>query len=289
MIKKIFALCLLSAITFTSHAQQTAVADCNCPKPKGGKFLNICTLVENQDFAYKKEIKLMSCVDLLKDSSETIRRKVNCMWEKYYTEFSCEGDGFSPPGNVLKYAVNQGFDYFIDGMVKEFGVNINIKDPANGKTLLDFVLSEINRYKSYYDYKEKAPDAIRRVDNLERTYNHFKNDLYALHASELSTQPDWRQGVKISLATDVLKKYVGKFSLQLNSVQFLISIKLDNGKLLFSENNKKVNELFAETDTKFFLDPNTNSRYEFILNNSTGKYGLTIKIADTKYQTTRLD
>ena len=184
--KKLITFCLLLLTGFSIKAQNKDTLTCNCPRPKDGKFGNICTLVENQDFAYKKEIKLMSCVDLLKDSPETIRRKVNCMWEKYYNEFNCEGSGFITQGNVLKYAINQGFDYFIDGMVKEFGVNINNKDPANDKTLLDFVLSEINRYKSYYDYKEKAPDAIRRVDDLVRTYNHLKNDLKAKHASELN-------------------------------------------------------------------------------------------------------
>ena len=184
--KKLITFCLLLLTGFSIKAQNKDTLTCNCPRPKDGKFINICTLVENHDFAYKKEIMQMACVDLLKDSPEIIRRKVNCMWEKYYNEFNCEGSGFITQGNVLKYAINQGFDYFIDGMVKEFGVNINNKDPANDKTLLDFVLSEINRYKSYYDYKEKAPDAIRRVDDLVRTYNHLKNDLKAKHASELN-------------------------------------------------------------------------------------------------------
>ena len=177
--KKIFALCLLSAITFAFHAQQPPVADCNCPKPKDGKFVNFCTLVENQDSQYKQQLREMSCVDLTKDSPETILAKVQCMWRKYYAEFGCNDSGFLvPQGNILKYAVNQEFEYFIDGVVEEFGLDINLKDPADGKTLLDFVLDEIKRYK-------KNPEFQDKVKELEKIYNHLKKNLKAKHANEL--------------------------------------------------------------------------------------------------------
>ena len=177
--KKTFALCLLSLITFTSQAQQPPVADCNCPKPKDGKFVIFCTLVENQDSQYKKQLREMSCVDLTKDSPETILAKVQCMWRKYYAEFGCNDSGFLvPQGNILKYAVNQEFEYFIDGVVEEFGLDINLKDPADGKTLLDFVLDEIKRYK-------KNPEFQDKVKELEKIYNHLKKNLKAKHANEL--------------------------------------------------------------------------------------------------------
>ena len=179
MIKKTFALCLLSAITFTSYAQQPAAVDCNCPTPKGGKFLNFCILVENKDVQYKEELLQMSCVDLTKDSPQTIRAKVQCMWRKYYAEFGCDDTGFLvPQGNILKYAVNQEFELFVDGVVEEFGLDINIKDPADGKTLLDFVLDEVKRYKKDPRYQDKAKE-------LQRIYNHFRNDLKAKHAIDL--------------------------------------------------------------------------------------------------------
>ena len=183
--KKLITFCLLLLTGFSIKAQNKDTLTCNCPRPKDGKFINICTLVENHDFAYKKEIMQMACVDLLKDSSEIIRRKVNCMWEKYYKEFSCNGESFTNKGNVLKYAVNQGFALFIDGMVKHFGVDINIKDPADGKTLLDFVLDEINEFKNFPDYKVQESDINKRVKELEVIYKHLKNDLKAKHASEL--------------------------------------------------------------------------------------------------------
>ena len=70
-------------------------------------------------------------------------------------------------------------------MVRLYGLNLNIVDPADGKTLLDFILDQINMYKKYSDYKDKAPDALRRVKGLEDKYNHYKNDFGAKHAKDL--------------------------------------------------------------------------------------------------------
>ena len=155
-----------------------AVVD-DCPKPKGGKFLNFCTLVENQDARYKKELISMSCADPAKDSPTTVKTKVGYMWEKYYDEFGCDDAGFLvPQGNILKYSINQEFENFVYGVVEEFNLNINLKDPADGKTLLDFTLDEINRYK-------KRPEYQYKVKELQGIYNNLKNNLKAKHASEL--------------------------------------------------------------------------------------------------------
>ena len=180
--KKLITICVLLANIFTIQAQQKQTEVCDCPEPKGGKFVNICTLIENQDLNFKEAFEEMSCVDLKKDSKETVRVKVNCIWEKYYKEYGCNSTGFLiAQGNILKYAVNYEFAVFVDGMVRNFGININLKDPSDGKTLLDFVTDEIIRYKNNKDYPDKAPE-------LQRIYNHYKNDLNALHSYELLSQ-----------------------------------------------------------------------------------------------------
>lgn len=176
--KHIFLFFLALTTSLIGLAQQQAAADCNCPKPKDGQFVHMCTLVENQDFKYKNLVLEMSCADPKKDSQATIKAKVNCMWEKYYKEFSCEGEGFISQENILKYSVNQGFEFFIDGMAKDFGVNINLRDPADGKTLLDYTRDYINFFKKNPEYKKK-------VKELQGIYDHLKNDLKAKHANEL--------------------------------------------------------------------------------------------------------
>ena len=109
-----------------SELEEVAAKVKDCPRPTDGKFVNICTLVENQDLAYKKEFLAMSCADPKKDSPETVKSKVSLMWETYYKEFGCDSTGVPVgQGNVLKFSVNQEFELFVDGVVKDFGININ--------------------------------------------------------------------------------------------------------------------------------------------------------------------
>ena len=280
--KKILTLCLLLTTAFASHAQQPK-PDCDCPKPIEGKFVQIETMVENQDLDINKALMEMSCADPKKDSPAIVKAKVKCMWEKYYAEFGCNSTGFLVAnGNILKYAINQEFEYFVDGMVEEFGISINMKDPSDGKTLLDFVLDEINRYKKDKNYQYKVPE-------LQRIYDHLKNEYYALHANELVNKPQWEKGVKINLATDILKRYTGKYSLQLDTAHFIYSIVLENEKLFLTINNGKSSEINAEAETVFFIKPKSMYRYIFNINEKTGKYDLTIKYGTIKNKTKRIE
>ncbi|HMI79296.1 MAG TPA: hypothetical protein VK484_10915 [Ferruginibacter sp.] len=264
--KRTVGVCLLLVVMFNTHAQQTA-ADCNCPTPKGVKFLNFCTLVENQDSRYKQQLREMSCVDLTKDSPETILAKVQCMWRRFFAEFGCDDSGFLvPQGNILKYAVNQEFEYFVDGVVEEFDLDINLKDPADGKTLLDFVLDEVARYKKNPEYQKKAKE-------LQEIYDHFKFDLYALHANELTSKPHYQSGVKINLAENIKKKYTGAYALN-KAPTNVYTVVFENDKLLMSLNGSKRSELHAESENTFFLIPKNATRYRFTINKE-GKYDLT--------------
>jgi hypothetical protein len=269
--RTILSLNLLLITTITSYAQ---VDLCDCPRPKDGKFVNICTLIENQDPNYKNEFMLMACADLTKDSKETIKEKVNCLWESYYKEFGCNSTGFLvPDGNNLKYSLNQEFDLFIDGMFEEFGVNINLKDPSDGKTLLDFAEAEILRYRDDKDFGYK-------VKELERIYNHLKNELNAKHSNELTSQdalPYSVKKVKISVPADMLKQYEGKYIAENYQP---IYIKIENDKFLcrFGE-TAEFFELSADSKSSFFRKPTpafATSEFTFKLDNTTGKFDLIV-------------
>ncbi len=282
--KNLITICFILATAFTGQAQEKQTEVCDCPKPKDGKFINICTLVENQDFRYKLQMMEIACADPRKDSPETVRAKVQYVFEKYYAEFGCDGTGFLVPyGNILKYAVNQEFENFVYGMVEEFGININIKDPADGKTLLDFILDEKNRYK------RGTPEFQYKAKELEDIYNKLRNDYYALHANELKYKPQYRKGVKINLTTDLLQKYVGKYSLKMDTVEFTLYIKLENEKVFITINNAKSKEINPETETVFFDKSNSKTRYYFTLNETTKKYDLTYAPGEIKYKTKRLE
>ncbi|WP_310378138.1 hypothetical protein [Flavobacterium sp.] len=291
--KNLITICLLLTTAFTINAQEKQKEVCDCPEPKGGKFIDFCILVENQDINYKKKLMEMACVDQKKDSPETIKAKVNCMWEKYYDEFSCEGEAFTPPGNVLKYAINQGYVYFVYGMVREFGINISRVDSRNGKTLMDYIVDEININETYLNKMKvmgnSYPDIRKRIDEHWSIYNTLKNDYYVLHANELKYKPQYRRGVKLNVSKDILQKYVGKYSLKMDTVEFTIYITLENDKLFFTENNLKSKEINPETETVFFDKPNSNTRYYFTLNETTRKYDFTYAAGEIKYKTKRLE
>jgi hypothetical protein len=269
--RTILSLNLLLITTITSYAQ---VDLCDCPRPKDGKFVNICTLIENKDVNFIEEFISMACVDLIKDSKETIKAKVSCTWEKYYTEWGCDGTGFTVgQGNCLKYSITQEFEIFIDGMVQEFGININLKDPSDGNTLLDFVTSEIERYRFDTDYPEKS-------DEIQRIYNHLKNDLNAKHSNELTPQdalPYSVKKVKISVPADTLKQYEGKYIAENYRP---IYIKIENDKFLcrFGD-TAEFFELSADSKSSFFRKPTpafATSEFTFKLNNTTGKFDLIV-------------
>jgi hypothetical protein len=250
----------------------TAVTgDCNCAKPAWGQFFSLGILVENQDYYYKAHLQKISCVDRELDSDAVIREKVNYTWETNYAELGYVGEGFIHEGNILKYSVNQEFELFVDGMVGDFGININLKDPSDNKTLLDFTLDEINRYKKYPEYQDKAKD-------LEAIYTHFKADLNAKHAAELTPQdalPYSVKKVKISVPVDLLKAFEGKYSAENYNPVY---IKIENDKLLYSfGENANFFELSADSKTSFFRKPTpafANSEFTFKQNTLTGKYDL---------------
>ncbi len=275
-VKKFISFKILLLLSFTSFAQ---VDPCDCPRPNAGKFVNICTLVENKDSNFKKQFWEMSCVNIKNDSKETIKEKVNCMWEKFYSEFGCDSTGFMVgQGNALKFSVSQEFEVFIESVVNNFGLNINLKDPADGKTLLDFTLDEINRYKGDTNYPDKAKE-------LEEIYNQLKNDLNAKHSSELTPQDALPYRVKktqITVSTDILKKYEGKY---VNKDYKAIYIKLENEKLFYSFGDEtKYFELSADSKTSFFRKPTpafAKSEFTLKIDAATGKYDLILNYNHT--------
>jgi hypothetical protein len=143
--------------SFQILAQETKV-DCDCPKPTQDQITRIC------DSAYGNKIPIgdilgslalenlweMSCADPLKDSMEEAKIKIQCMWNKYKEEFKCSNfSGVSTRNqNLLRFSVDVGFPYFTITLIKRYGLDINFKDPIDGKTLLDMVEMQIKSYKN---------------------------------------------------------------------------------------------------------------------------------------------
>ncbi len=160
-------------------SENTIVETEDCPKPRDDMFEQMCELIGTKDVSYKEHLMKMSCVDKKKDSQITINSKIKHTWETYRKDFYCTEDGFSvKEGNILKYSIFHGFPAFVNGVVKNFQLDINFKDPADQKTLLDYIQDEIVMFK-------KLGFLPSKVKELEELYTHFRKNLNAKHSNEL--------------------------------------------------------------------------------------------------------
>ena len=152
--KKLLTIYLILANIFTTQAQEKKVEVCNCPEPERVDYAKICSYTRDKKIAeeespvnylFQEKLLEMSCVDLKNDSQETIIQKVNCMWNKYKTKFACDSLEFNVPnGNVLKFTLNFNFADFIYTMGNCYNVDFTFVDPADGKTLLEYLDKEIS-------------------------------------------------------------------------------------------------------------------------------------------------
>lgn len=151
----------------------------DCPKPKDSMFTQLCAEVGSMNPDFHTTLRKMACADVKKDSPKTLEEKVSSLWEKYREDFGCDSTGFPiEMGNVLKYSVYNRFSGFVDSVVKQYNLDINFKDPADGKTVLDFIKEETARSQRMANSKE-------RVKELEELYKHFRVNLKAKHAHEI--------------------------------------------------------------------------------------------------------
>lgn len=92
----------------------------------------------------------------------------------------------------------------------------------------------------------------------------------------------------ISIPIEKLKRYTGKFVLE-DDITKTISIQLIDNKLFDVDTNGEKTEIFADSETTFFIAPSTKDGYVFILNPQTNQYDLTIIFSGIKLKTKRIE
>ena len=157
--KKILTICLLLATAFTIQAQEKQTEVCDCPAPQKVDYAKICSYTKDKkhsseeselNFLFEQQMIKMSCAVEGKDSPEVIRIKVNKMWNKYRTNFACDSLGFNVPnGNVLKFTMNFNFPEFIYYMIDNYDLDMDFKDPADNKTIIEYLNEELAKTKKY--------------------------------------------------------------------------------------------------------------------------------------------
>ena len=164
----------------TPNSVKPLVAVANAVKvncPNRAKLDQLCTAIsllkEDSDpnseylYQYQRIISEASCANFESDSKESIKTKVNVLWEKHQSDFICKNiPGFDVnPGSVLKLAVRYQFKDFLVEAAQVWKVNLNKVDPADSRTLLDYVQKELDLKKGtvnepalrqYYDVLRKS-------------------------------------------------------------------------------------------------------------------------------------
>ncbi len=174
--KNLLIICLLVTTALTSQAQEKQNEVCDCPEPTEEQFITICNSIyakkdptEGSPFGYKyvEDLWEMSCAKVGVDSPELAKKKIQCMWNKYKEEFRCDGhsDVTLHNANVLKFSVDIGFSTFVVAAVKKYELDVNFKDPTDGKTILDFVEAELKHYRNS-TFTDKANEYQRTYDLL---------------------------------------------------------------------------------------------------------------------------
>ncbi|MFD0941907.1 hypothetical protein [Pedobacter boryungensis] len=123
------------------------------------KMQNICLIVgdwtvPDEDgtrfkYMYQQRFYLAAKVDTLQDNEQTITKKIAAMWKVYQQTgyIACNASTFDiRDGNLLKYAVADKFDQFLEDAIK-WKLDLNKIDFYDQMTLLDYVDYHLNRYK----------------------------------------------------------------------------------------------------------------------------------------------
>jgi hypothetical protein len=158
--------------------EKITLATQECPQPTTQQFEQICDQVYTKkeaseeselSFKYQETLWKMSCAQDGEENLEEARLKVQQMWNKYRTSFSCDYPGVQVPrGNITKLSLDTGFSIFILDAVKNYKLDMNFKDPTDGKTIVDYIKEEIDRYK------KSSVDVNSKIKEYENLYSLLK-------------------------------------------------------------------------------------------------------------------
>lgn len=130
-----------------------------CKEPKETDFKSFCADVSTKakasgsktdtvEYRYEQRLWEVACAVMGVDDLATAKIKIQKWWNKYKTKCKCDSLGFNVPnGNILKFSISQSMPDFMDTIVSTYGLDINFKDPADGKNVLDYLNDEIERFK----------------------------------------------------------------------------------------------------------------------------------------------
>ncbi|TSJ47981.1 BspA family leucine-rich repeat surface protein [Fluviicola chungangensis] len=133
------------------------------------------------NFDFQHDLWELACADPSYNSFEVARVKIQIMWLKNRENFIAYGyvNSLASDLNVTKLDVDMSVQRLLYEAQKKYYLDMNFIDPADNRTLMDFVRDQIKREMGY------EPIYVDKLKEYERMYYLLKKYLNAKTASEL--------------------------------------------------------------------------------------------------------
>lgn len=147
-----------------------------CPKSSKEILNNVCVGIYGKldarypdsdfNYSFQEELWKISCTKPGTDILETARIKIQLMWNQNREYFRCYGypTSIATDKNVTKFSLETGFTTFLAEGVRKYQLDMNFIDPADGKTILDYI---VEREKAI---RNSPPVDTPRADQYHRFY-----------------------------------------------------------------------------------------------------------------------
>jgi hypothetical protein len=152
----------------------TATANAACPDSI--RLTGICNSIatEKKDrdpegpylYVYQRQIHEAACANPDVDSDAVVQAKIAALWKSNQPALRCRQQDLNVvDGNILKLAVTRHFIDVLEDAAQLWRVDLNVVDPSDGRTVLDYTRDEIGRnngnasepvLRTYYDMLRKS-------------------------------------------------------------------------------------------------------------------------------------
>ncbi|MEO7673087.1 MAG: serine hydrolase [Pyrinomonadaceae bacterium] len=143
----------------------------------------------------------------------------------------------------------------------------------------------IDGYKSYFYVNRKSGLTYTFLSNYSKIpIVQITKDIPDIVAGKPYKIPAKINRVVIELKEDILKRYVGTYTLKADEKQSF-ELKMENGRLHFVQDDGSNVELFPESETIFFTDPHSDDIFEFVPDEKTKTYKLFLTSGGIRLET----
>lgn len=177
--------------TWKFYSKEGIEKEFYCPEPSKDTYAGVCIAMfqrseaQNPDnglgLRYQERLWQMSCTNPGIDSKDIAAIRIQIMWNKFRENFRCYNipNSIATDMNILKFSMDIGFTSFIHEAVRRYHLDVNFIDPADGKTVLDFVTDQEILIRKTPPVNTSKADEYQTIYKMLRTNG-------AKHSQELN-------------------------------------------------------------------------------------------------------